>query len=200
MPQTEYYMLHGLCLRLLHVLAPSRRESMTIGRWIADHADIFGAVPAVIPAGRRAPGVDPQSWHLLAEHLSERLVSMPEPFDLALDRLGFIAAHLNLAFEEEAILRLLVVTQRKGPLAKFIAALQREIGLSTEATMGWCCNLDEREVWTALAPTGRLIGLGLIMTDNSSVVMRDDAYELSGLLLALLRSPSASGPGFLGES
>ena len=124
---------------------------------------------------------------------------MPEPHDPALERLGFIAAHLNLRFEEEAILRLLALTHRNGPLARFFATLQREVGLSTEATIGWCCNLDEPEVWTALASNGRLIGLGLILTDNTSPVLRDDPYELSGLLLALLRSPKGSGRTLLGD-
>jgi hypothetical protein len=90
MPQTEQYMLHGLCLRLIQGLAPNRHEAMSIARWIADHAEIFGRVPAVIPAGRRVPGVDPQFWHLLAIHLSDRLAAIPDFQTPSFERLHFI--------------------------------------------------------------------------------------------------------------
>ena len=90
------------------------------------------------------------------------------------------------------------------PLADFAAMLQREIGASVEAVIALCSNLDETHVWTALAPQGRLVTLGLVQTDSTLAILRDDPYTLSGLLLALLSPPPqrpsipVSGHGTLG--
>ena len=100
-----------------------------------------------------------------------------------------IAAHLGLRPEETAILRHLAVLHRQGPLADFAAMLQRDVGLSAEAVIALCCNLDEDDVWIALSPQGRLVTLGLVQTDGTLAVMRDDPYTLSGLLRALLSPP-----------
>lgn len=114
---------------------------------------------------------------------------MPDPEDTALARLDTIAAHLDLSFEEATILRHLAPRHRHGPLADFAAMLQHEIGLSTEAVIALCCNLDETEVWTTVSPQGRLIALGLMQTDSTLAVLRDDPYTQSGLLRALLSPP-----------
>tara|TARA_R110002072_G_scaffold244315_2_gene403664 strand:- start:192 stop:470 length:279 start_codon:yes stop_codon:yes gene_type:complete len=66
---------------------------------------------------------------------------------------------------------------------------KRQIGISDEAVIAWCCNLDESEVWNALAPQGGLVTLGLVQSDSTLAVMRDDPYTLSGLLLALVQPP-----------
>ncbi len=99
---------------------------------------------------------------------------MPALVDTALTRLNIIAAHLDLTFEEVAILRFLALQQREEPLVDIAALLQREIGLSAEAVIAISCNLDETEVWTALAPQGRLVALGLVQTDSTLAVLRDD--------------------------
>lgn len=186
MTTAETYLLHGLCLRLIHAIAPERPEAPILARWIASRPDLFGTVPPV-PAGRRRKGVEAQGWQALGAHIAGRLQEPPP--DRALDRLGTIAAHLGLSGEEEAILHILALLQRKGPLAGFAAMLSREIGLSDEAVLGWCCNLDEAAVWTALAPQGRLVTLGLVRTDAASPVPRDEAYALSGLFLVLIQPP-----------
>lgn len=67
--------------------------------------------------------------------------------------------------------------------------LQRVFGLSAEAVIALCCKLDEAVVWTALAPQGRLVTIGLVQTDSTLAILRDDPYTLSGLLLALLSPP-----------
>lgn len=88
--------------------------------------------------------------------------------------------------EEAAILHILALLHSNGPLAGVAAMLRREIGLSDEAVLGWCCNLDEAAVWTALAPQGRSV----VWTDAASAVLHGEAYALSGLLLALIRPPA----------
>ena len=59
-----------------------------------------------------------------------------------------------------------------------------------ESVIALCCNLDEAEVWSVLAPQARLVSLGLVQSDSTLVVLRDDPYVLSGLLVALLSPPS----------
>lgn len=97
--------------------------------------------------------------------------------------------HLGLSVEEEAILCFLALQQRQGPLAEFALMLTRDIGLSDEAVITWCCNLDDATTWAALAPNGRLVTLGLVQTDGTQTVLRDLPYGLSGLLLALIQPP-----------
>lgn len=200
----EHHILYGICLRFVLGLDPSRPEALVLARWISGRCDIFGRLPPTIAEGRRGPVLDAQGWHFLTSHLADRLAAMPEPHDTGLARLDTIAAHLDLTFEEAAILRYLSLQHRQGPLADFAATLQREIGASTEAVIALCCNLDETDVWTALAPQGRLVTTGLVQTDSTLAILRDDPYTLSGLLLALLSPPSqrrsipVSGHGTLG--
>jgi len=145
-----------------------------------------------------------QGLQLLPPRLADRLGAMLESVDTALVRLQAIAAHVDLSFEDLAILRHLALQHRQGPLADFTAMLQREIGLSAEAVIALCCNLDEADVWIALAPQGRLVTIGLVQTVSTLAILRDDPYTLSGLLLALLSPPSQrrsiplSGHGTLG--
>jgi hypothetical protein len=183
----ETYTLHGLCLRLIHGIAASRAEALILAQWIADHPAIFGSVPPVVPAGRHKPGIDPQSWQMIGAHITDRLQNAVEPPDQSLARLQAIAMHLGLSFEEQTILRFLALQQRKGVIADFALMLKRKIGLSDEAMIAWCCNLDEDTTWTVLAPQGRLVTLGLLQTDSTMAVLRDDPYNLSGLLLALIQ-------------
>ena len=190
MTTREHHLLHGICLRLIHGLPPSRPELLVLARWMTGRPDLFGTLPPLISQTRRGPVVDAPGWELLTSHLSDRLAAMPEPDDTALVRLDTIAAHLDLTFEEAAILRYLALQHRQGPLADFTAMLQREIGLSAEAVISLSCNLDETEVWTALAPQGRLVTIGLVQTDSTLAILRDDPYTLSGLLIALLSPPS----------
>ncbi len=125
---------------------------------------------------------------------------MPEPSDLPLHRLCSIAAHLGLSLEEEAVLCFLALQQRQGPLAEFGAMLTRDIGLSDEAVIAWCCNLDDATTWAALAPHGRLVTLGLVQTDGAQAVLRDLPYRLSGLLSALIEPPTpAHQPRLTGQ-
>lgn len=138
---------------------------------------------------RRGLVLHAQGVEILTSHLADRLAAMPEPHDTGLARLDAIAAHLELTFEETTILCHLALQHRQGPLADFAAMLQREIGLSTEAVIALCCNLDETAVWTALAAQGRLVTIGLVQTDSTLAILRDDPYTLSGLLLALLSPP-----------
>jgi hypothetical protein len=187
---TEQYTLHGICLRLIHGLDIARPEAMALVCWMRGRQDVFGPLPPVIGSARRGPVLDARGWNLLAAHLANRLAAMPEPVDTALDRLRAIAAHLGLTIEEESILGFLAILQRRGPLSDFAAMLQREIGLSTESVIALCCNLDEAEVWSVLAPQARLVSLGLVQSDSMLVVLRDDPYVLSGLLVALLSPPS----------
>lgn len=200
----EHHLLHGICLRLMHGLPPSRPEALILVRWMTGRPDLFGPLPPLIAQTRRGPVLDAQGWQSLATHLADRLAAMPEPHDTALVRLDTIAAHLDLTFEEGAILRHLALQHRQGPLADFTAMLQREIGLSAEAVIALCCNLDEAEVWIALAPQGRLVTIGLLQTDSTLAILRDDPYTLSRLLLALLSPPQqrpsvpVSGRGTLG--
>lgn len=198
MATTEHHIFHGICLRLIHGLPTSRSEVLVLVRWMTGRPDLFGALPPVIVQTRRGLGLHAQGVELLTSHLADRLAAMPEPHDTELVRLDTIAAHLDITFEETTILRFLALQHRQGPLSDFTAMLQREIGLSTEAVIALCCNLDETEVWTALAPQGRLVTLGLVQTDSTLAILRDDPYTLSGLLLALLSSPSQrlSNPGF----
>lgn len=123
-------------------------------------------------------------------HLAASLHTMPEPSDSALHRLRAIAGHLNLSVEEEAVLCFLALQKRQGPLAEFAAIMTRDIGLSDEAVISWCCNLDDAMTWAALAPHGRLVTLGLVQTDGTKAVLRDLPYGLSGLLSALIQSPA----------
>ena len=115
---------------------------------------------------------------------------MPEPSDLALHRLHTIAAHLGLSLEEEAILCFLALQQRQGPLAEFGSMLTRDIGLSDEAVIAWCCNLDDATTWASLAPHGSVVMLGLVQTDGTQAVLHDLPYRLSGLLSALIQPPT----------
>lgn len=185
----EHHILYGICVRFVLGLDPSRPEALILARWISGRPDIFGRLPPVFAEGRRGPVLDAQGWQFLAAHLSVLLAAMPEPDDTALARLDAISAHLDVTFEEAAILRFLALQHRRGPVADFAAMLQRDIGLSTEAVIALCCNLEEPEVWIALAPQGRLVSLGLVQTDSTLAVLRDDPYTLSGLLLALLSPP-----------
>ena len=189
MATMEHHILHGICLRLIHGLPPSRPEALVLVRWMTGRPDLFGPLPPLIAQTRRGPVLDAQGWGHVASHLADRLAAMPEAHDTALARLDTIAAHLDHTFEEAAILRHLALQHRQGPLADFTAMLQREIGASTEAVIALCCNLDEIEVWTALAPLGRLVTIGLVQTDSTLAILRDDPYTLSGLLLALLSPP-----------
>lgn len=204
MATTERHILHGICLRLIHGVSKSRSEVLVVVRWMTGRPDLFGPLPPLIAQTRRGPVLDVQGWQSLATHLGDRLAAMPEPHDTALVRLHAIVTHLDLTFEEAAILRHLVLQHRQGPLADFTAMLQREIGLSAEAVIALCCNLDEAEVWIALAPQGRLVTIGLVQTDSTLAILRDDPYTLSGLLLALLSPPQqrpsipGSGRGTLG--
>jgi len=204
MAATEHHILNGICLRLIHGLPPSRPEVLVLVRWMAGRPDLFGALPPVIVQTRRGPVLHAQGMEMLTSQVADRLAAMPEPHDTALVRLDTIAAHLDLTFVETAILRFLALQHRQGPLADFAAMLQREIGASTEAVIALCCNLDETHVWTALAPQGRLVTLGLVQTDSTLAILRDDPYSLSGLLLALLSPPPqrpsipVSGRGTLG--
>lgn len=204
MATTEHYILHGICLRLVQGLTQSRLESLVLARWMTGRSDLFGTLLPLIAQTRRGPVLDAQGWQSLATHLAVRLAAMPEPHDTALVRLDTIAAHLDLTFEEGAILRHLALQHRQGPLADFTAMLQREIGLSAEAVIALCCNLEEAEVWIALAPQGRLVTICLVQTDSTLAILRDDPYTLSGLLLALLSPPQqrpsipVSGHGTLG--
>ncbi len=191
METTEHYTLHGICLRLLHGLNPPYPEALvlSLSRWMVERSDIFGLVPSVVGAGRRGPVLLAEGVQVLTTYLTERLASMQEPLDAAFTRLETIAAHLDLQYEEVMILSFLALQLRQGPLADFAAMLQCEIGLSAEAVIAICCNLDETQVWTALAPQSRLVTLGLVQTDSTHVVLRDDPYTLSGLLQALLTPP-----------
>lgn len=204
MTTMEHYILHGICLRLIHGLPASCPEALVLVRWMTGRPDLFDPLPPLIAQTRRGPVLDAEGWQSLATHLAHLLAAMPEPDDTALARLDTIAAHLDLTFEEAAILRYLALQHRQGPLADFTAMLQREIGLSAEAVISLSCNLDETEVWTALAPQGRLVTIGLVQTDSTLPILRDDPYTLSGLLLALLSPPSqrrsipVSGHGTLG--
>lgn len=190
MCNTEHCRLHGICLRLIHALDVNRPEALILARWISERPEVFGTVPPVIVMGRRGPVLDAQGWHLLALHLAAGLEAMPEPSDEPLYRLRTIAAHLGLSLEEEAILYYLALQQRQGPLAEFGAMLTRDIGLSDEAVIAWCCNLDDATTWAALAPHGRLVTLGLVQTDGTQAVLRDLPYGLSGLLSALIQPPT----------
>lgn len=190
MHQTEHHIIYGICLRLTHALDEKRPEAQILARWISERPEIFGAVPPVIVLGRRGPIVDAQGWDSLASHIAARLHAMPEPSDLALQRLRAIAAHLVLSDEEAAILCFLALQQRQGPLTEFASMLTHDIGLSDEAVIAWCCNLDDATIWTALAPHGRLVALGLVRTDGTQAVLRDLPYELSGLLSALIQPPT----------
>lgn len=189
MREPEHHMLHGICLRLIDGLDPKRPEALVVARWMSERTDAFGLLPLTIVAGRRGSVLEAQGWQFLAMHLADRPAEMPEPHDTALARLDTIAAHLDLTFEETTILRFLALQHRQGPLADFAAMLQREIGLSTEAVIALCWNLDETEVWTALAAQGRLVTIGLVQTDSTLAILRDDPYTLSGLLHALLSPP-----------
>ena len=190
MHHTEHHILHGICLRLIHALDVKRPEALILARWIFERPEIFGAVPPVIVMGRRGPIVDVQGWDRLASHLAARLHAMPEPSDLALHRLRAIAGHLGLSDEEDAILCFLALQQRQDRLAEFAAILTRDVGLSDEAVIAWCCNLDDATTWAALAPHGRLVTLGLVQTDGTQAVLRAQPYGLSGLLLALIQPPT----------
>lgn len=200
----EHHILYGICLRFLLGMDPSRPEALVLARWISGRRDIFGRLPPMIAEGRRGSVLDAQGWNFLTSHLADRLAAMPEPHDTGLARLDAIAAHLELTFEETTILRHLALQHRQGPLADFAAMLHREIGLSEEAVISLSCNLDETEVWTALTPQGRLVTIGLVQTDSTLPILRDDPYTLSGLLLVLLSPPSqrrsipVSGHGTLG--
>ena len=204
MATMEHHILHGICLRLIHGLPRSRPEALVLVRWMNGRPDLFGALPPLIVQTRRGPVLDAEGVELLTSHLADRLAAMPEPHDTGLARLDAIAAHLELTFEETTILRHLALQHRQGPLADFAAMLQREIGLSAEAVIALCCNLEEAEVWIALAPQGRLVTIGLVQTDSTLAILRDDPYTLSGLLLALLSPPQqrpsipVSGHGTLG--
>lgn len=189
MYQTDHYALHGICLRLTNALPSDTVEAMVLARWVSRRGDIFGKSPPIVPAGRFKPGVGPESWRALSVYLAERLNRAPEPSDPALDRLQVIAAHLGLECEEVTILSFLALKHRKGPIHDFATMLKQEIGLSDEAVIAWCCNLDEASVWHALGPNGPLIDLGLVQSDSSMSIMRDEAYALSGLLQALLLPP-----------
>ena len=189
----EIQMLLGICLRLIHGLAPNRPEAMILARWIAQRPETFGAVPSLIVVGPRAPEIHAPSWQFLASDISERIYANSAPLDTAMARLEAIVAHLKISYAQGMILKFLAVQQRQGPIAEFAVLLQREIGLSAEAVIACCCNLDEMEVWTALAPQGRLVALGLVQTDSTLPVMRDDPYTLSGLLRALILPPPPPG-------
>lgn len=204
MQEPEHHMLHGICLRLIDGLGSKRPEALVLARWMSERTDVFGLLPLTIVARRRGSVPEAEGWQSLATHLVDRLAATPEPHDTALARLDTIAAHLDLTFEEAAILRHLALQHRQGPLSDFSVMLQREIGLSAEAVIALCCNLDEAEVWIALAPQGRLVTIGLVQTDSTLAILRDDPYTLSGLLLALLSPPQqrpsipGSGRGTLG--
>lgn len=204
MATTEQHILHGICLRLIHGLPTSRPEVLVLVRWMAGRSDLFGALPPLVVQTRRDLVLDAHGVELLTSHLADRLAATPEPHDTGLARLDAIAAHLELTFEETTILRHLALQHRQGPLADFAAMLQREIGASTEAVIALCCNLDETDVCTALAPQRRLVTIGLVQTDSTLDILREDPYTLSGLLLALLSPPPqrpsipVSGRGTLG--
>ncbi len=190
MHHTEHHRLQGICLRLIQALDVKRPEAFIIARWISERPEVFGKVLPVIVMGRRGPILDAQGWDHLASHLAAGLEVMPEPSDLPLHRMRTITAHLGLSIEEEAILCFLALQQRQGAVAEFGAMLTRDIGLSDEAVISWCCNLDDDATWAALAPRGRLVTLGLVQTDGTQAVLRDLPYRLSGLLSALIQPPT----------
>lgn len=187
----ETYMLHGTVARLVDAIPANRAEALILAGWLAGRPEIFGPLPPTAPAGRHKPGVEAQDWRALAVHLQTRLQHALVPDDQPLTRLRVIAEHLGLGPTETIILTHLVLQQRGEMIADFTAMLQRKIGLSDEAALAWCCNLDEADVWATLAPQGALVAQGPVQTDAGQPIMRDDPYTLSGLLLALLR-PAAS--------
>ncbi|MGO4855233.1 hypothetical protein [Phaeovulum sp. W22_SRMD_FR3] len=189
MHQTETHTLHGIALRLLHAIPAHRSEALVLAGWICTRPDVFCALPPVAPMGRHRPGVSSQYWQALGDYIGATLRDMVVPPDQPLARLRTIAAHLGLNADETAILRLLVLQQRRGAVADCTAVLKREIGLSDEAVIALCCNLDETEVWAALAPKAPISALSLFQSDGTRPVMGDEPYALSGLLLALLYPP-----------
>ncbi|MBJ2152660.1 hypothetical protein [Paracoccus sp. IB05] len=186
----ETYMLHGIVARLVDAIPANRAEALILAGWLGGRPEIFGPLPPISPVGRHKPGVEAQDWRALAAHLQTRLQHTVVPDDQPLARLRVIAEHLGLGPSETVILSHLALQQRGRMIADFTAVLRRETGLSDEAALAWCCNLDEADVWAALAPQAALVAQGLVQTDAGQPVLRDDPYTLSGLFLALLR-PSA---------
>lgn len=74
---------------------------------------------------------------------------------------------------------------------------KREIGLSDEAVIARCCNLDETDVWAAPAPKTPLSDIGLVQSDVTLPVMGNDPCALSGLPLTPLYSSGQSLPSLI---
>ena len=76
MATTEHHILNGICLRLIHGLAPSRPEVLVLVRWMAGRPDLFGALPPVIVQTRRGLVLHSQGVEILTSHLADRLAAL----------------------------------------------------------------------------------------------------------------------------
>lgn len=172
---SEIRSICGICLRLLSSLPPDGAEARWLMRWMQAEPGLFGPLPAERGAQLQV--------------LAERTATLPHTPADDLRRLGAIALHCGLDPEQSAILDHLALRHRKGAMDLFCYALSRGIGLSPEAIIGWCCNLAEEQVWSMLAPSGRLIREGFIISDATAPFQQDEAYALSGLLVSLIAPP-----------
>lgn len=188
----ENCVVQAICLRLVQSLSPARSESIALAQWIFRNPSIFGPMPEPVLDGRFRQSVGRESWDDIADHLAHQIAACPLIVDQSRLRLEAISARLELCPIDYALAHILVLKARDGAVSDLINFLQREIGLSVEAALGWCCNLDESEVWTALSANGRLIILGVILPVGLCIAEQDEAYPLSGLLLSLLHGQAQS--------
>ncbi|GHC67195.1 hypothetical protein [Neogemmobacter tilapiae] len=81
MTTREHHLLHGICLRLIYGLPPSRPELLVLARWMTGRPDLFGTLPPVIVQTRRGLVLHAQCVEILTLHLADRLAAQPEPHD-----------------------------------------------------------------------------------------------------------------------
>lgn len=79
MATTEHHILHGICLRLIHGLPPSRPEVLVLVRWMTGRTYLVGALPPVIVQTRRGLVLHAQGVGILTSHVADRVAEIPEP-------------------------------------------------------------------------------------------------------------------------
>lgn len=154
MHYTETHTLHGIASRLLYAITAHRSDASVLARWTGKRPDIFGALPPVTPVGRHRPGVSPQDWQALGEHIGAALWEMAAPPDQSLARLGTVTVHLGLGADETDVWAALA---QKAPLSA-LGLVQSD---ATRPVMG-----DE-----PYAPSGLLLALLYPSGQRSSRLM-----------------------------
>lgn len=182
---SAFLVISRTCLRLLASLPVGSTEVRAVIDWMAARPEIHGITLAEVCTAGSAHDADPVSSPRAGTGGSEASL-----------RLSVIARHCALHEDEANILGHLVACSRHALLQTFVRFLERDLGRSPEAAIGLCCGLEVSRVFALLAPHGRLIRDGFVLSDATAPFMLTDAYAPSGLLLSMTLRHGNDGADF----